>query len=270
MKQVLRRSFQDKSPAFQDCFLKEPLGIRHNQQSSDRHGPRAFTENGKVARVAAEMCNILFDPGQAADLVLQAQVGWNAFHVEEPKSAHPVFDGHHNYVPCLRQVPTIGAWARPRVDHEAPTVDENHHRASHVICARCVNVQHQAVLRFGQLQGGSIRKTLRGDRSEARGIVSAFPGVNDLWRLEAQPANGWLSIADSQECLVVGFLQSCDWPETGWDCGFHFFLLVRASPNGFYANPIIHARFKSRNCKPVIVHGRKITGKPVKLAQAGL
>ncbi|KAH9396056.1 hypothetical protein TYRP_020136 [Tyrophagus putrescentiae] len=111
----------------QDAPLEEAL-LRQGAEDvrADAHGARRLAEEGHLAGVTAEEVDVLLDPLQREQLVVEALVRLQVGAHHEAQRAEAVVHGDENDVALRRQVLALH---HPGAALKGAAVDEDHHRA---------------------------------------------------------------------------------------------------------------------------------------------
>ena len=137
-----------------DGLLEQPLRHRTRGQIAHAHAAGGFPEDGDVAGIAAERRDVVPNPLQGHDLILQPLVARRALgrlggerrmrkEAEQPK---PVVDGNQHHA-LARQRLAIVERRTAAAGNEGAAVDPHHHRRLGIHrAARRPDVQVQAVL----------------------------------------------------------------------------------------------------------------------------
>ena len=194
-----------RRPALGDGAPEQALGPGHGQQRADAHRASRFAEDRDVGGVAAERGDVLADPRERRDLVLQAEVRVAVGQVEEALGAHPVVDRDAND-------PVTGESAavvrRPGPDLEHPARDPDHDRQAVRRRIRRPDIEVEAVLaRLGRVPDHRGRRMigrwaqLRWLCAERQGIPDAIPRLDRPRGPEPVRAERGCRERDAQEAV---------------------------------------------------------------------
>jgi hypothetical protein len=213
-----------------DRAVEQPLGDRHGEERANAHAAGRLSEDGDVARIAAEAGDVVAHPLERGDLVEHPRVGGEPVLVAEQvveaqvaKRAQSVVDRDDDHVTRLRQSCAVVPGHRAAPGLEATAVDPHHDRAGPVVGPRRVHVEEQAVLRRLLATRTEERlhpaDRLAGDGAEGRALAHALPALVRRRGHEAARARRCRRERDAAELQHPLLLESAELACSGGDGG---------------------------------------------------
>ena len=128
------RQTQAAGAALCDGLVEQAARGRAGEQGADLGAATGLAEDGDVAGVAAERCDVVADPAQGRHHVQHpgiAGLGETLVRIVQPQEAkqvQPVVDRHDHHIAVPRQHRAVEPGRRPGATHPRAAVQPNHHR----------------------------------------------------------------------------------------------------------------------------------------------
>lgn len=204
--------------ALDDGVPEETFGLTMGQDTADDGGSRGLTEQGDVARVAAEGRDVGTHPPQGGDDVEQTPVGGGAGEVEEAGDAQSVVEGHEDDAVASERAAVVER-GPGRAGHEPAAVHEDHHGE---VAGRSLGRPHVdgEVVLPGDPAGAEVRGHVQVAERVPLGLRCRGPGLGGvahpvprsvgLRGREAAGAHGRCGVGDVEEDGGAVLVQTAD------------------------------------------------------------
>ena len=134
-------------------FVEQAARGRHREQSADAHAAGRFAENRDVARIAAELRDIVADPFERRDLIEHAfvaarrnlSIGYVG-EADESKWSKSIVNRDDYHVAAAREDRAVVESLRAGADGEAAAMNPDHHRSALAVERGRPDVEREAIL----------------------------------------------------------------------------------------------------------------------------
>ena len=220
---IFRRVVHIRVCRLRNCLVEKSFCGRDNRQHHAGNRARAFSENGDIVGIPAEIRDIFLDPLQSRDLIFQPEIAAvfkgriKTCEVHKAKDRNTIVKRDDNDVVCRRKIASAIKRVAGAAGLEAAAVDKDHDGFVFALAAR-PNVQRQAVFAL-RVDRGSFMLVNRLYRRKAEffGVEGLVGRFQRLGRAPTQFSDGRLGIGDAQpsfygvliqktaECAIAGF-----------------------------------------------------------------
>ena len=223
------RPHQTRRRALRNRPGEQPFGVGHRQQRGGDARARALAKDGDIARVAAELRDVVTHPLQSQHQIAQIQVAVDGHiprrqrrQVQTSQRTQPVV---HRYVHAAAagQRGTVVEWGGRAAQEVPAAVDENHDRQRFGGCGfRCDDVEGEAVLAHGLVAADAeqgVTTQLRRAVGEPMAVPHTRPGLGRLGRPEPQRSQRRARVRDGSPAVDPVAGETLD--DAAGDAGAH-------------------------------------------------